>query len=161
AAGSSTGNYSLRLSELSSATPLTPGTAVSGGLAPANETDFYRFTASAGDRFFFDVVARTNGGNSDWRLIHPYRNMLFSTGFTGTTTSSDVDVLTLAQPGTYTLLLEGRIFDTVAGSYTINVQPVPAGAVPLTLGSTVNGALATAGAQGRYSFTLASPALLY
>src|SRR5262249_19208664 len=145
--GEATGAYSFRLSDLAAATPLTPGTPVSGSLNPANETDLYRFTSAAGDRFFFDVLARTNGGGSAWRLVDPYGNVLFSSLF-GSTASSDVDVLTLAQPGTYTLLLEGRISDTVAGNYTINVQPAPVNSAALTLGSTVNGTIATAGAQG-------------
>ena len=63
---------------------LTPGTPVSGELNPANETDLYRFTAAAGDRFYFDVQARTNGGNSLWRLIDPYGNVLFTTSFANT-----------------------------------------------------------------------------
>ncbi len=160
ASGSAIGNYSFRLSDLSSATPLTPGTPVGGELNPGNETDLYRFTAAAGDRFFFDVQARTNGGFSNWRLIDPYGNVLFSTLF-NSTTSSDVDVLTLAQPGTYTLLLEGRISDTAPGSYTINVQPAPGSTTALTPGSTVNGTIATAGDQDRYTFTLAGASLLY
>jgi RHS repeat-associated protein len=160
ASNSATGNYSFRLSTLSSATPLTPGTPVSGSLDPANETDLYRFTANAGDRFFFDVQARANGGTSVWRLIDPYGNVLFSTLFNNTT-SSDVDVLTLAQPGTYILLLEGRIFDTSTGTYTVNVQPAPVNTAALTLGSTVNGVLATAGKQDRYTFTLPTATMLY
>ena len=53
--GDQTGAYSFRLWDLAQATPLTPGTPVSGTLSPANETDLYRFTAAAGDRFSFDV----------------------------------------------------------------------------------------------------------
>src|SRR5262249_26386824 len=109
--GDQTGTYAFRLWDLAQATPLTPGTPVSGSLSPANETDLYRFTASAGDRFFFDVLARTNPGSSNWRLIDPYGNVLFNTLFNGA--NPDVDVLTLTQPGTYTLLVEGNVSDTV------------------------------------------------
>src|SRR5262249_26814311 len=52
--GSSTGAYQFRLWDLASAVAITPGTAFSGSLGPANETDLYRFAATAGDRFFFD-----------------------------------------------------------------------------------------------------------
>lgn len=41
--------------------------------------------------------------------------------------------LILEQPGTYTLLIEGRVFDTVPGSYTFNVlriETVPIPALP-------------------------------
>src|SRR5204863_68405 len=61
-----TGAYSFRLSDLASATPLTPGTPVTGTLAPANETDLYRFTAPAGDRFYFDVLARSGTAGATW-----------------------------------------------------------------------------------------------
>src|SRR5262249_1995922 len=64
--GDQTGAYAFRLRDLSAATPLTPGTPVSGSLDPANETDLYQFTAAAGDRFFFDLQARSNGGSSRW-----------------------------------------------------------------------------------------------
>ena len=91
----------------------------SGTLDPANETDLYQFTAAAGDQFFFDVQARTGASRAAWRLVDPYGNILFNTSF-----NSDVNTLTLAQPGSYTLLLEGFIFDTGSGSYTFNVQPM-------------------------------------
>ena len=131
-----TGPYQFRLSDLAAATALTPGTPVSGSLDPANETDLYRFTAAAGDRFYFDLTARTAPGHSAWRLFDPYGNQLFNKPFNDPT-SSDVDALTLAQPGDYTLLVEGAIADTVAGTYTFNVQPAPIRTPrrpPLTLG---------------------------
>src|SRR5205085_11857624 len=47
--------YSFRLLDLATATPITPGTPFSGTLNPANETDAVKFTANAGDQFYFDV----------------------------------------------------------------------------------------------------------
>jgi RHS repeat-associated protein len=160
ASGGATGNYSFRLSELAQATPLTPGTPVSGSLSPADETDLYSFTAAAGDRFFFDAQARTSAPNATWRLIDPYGNVAFASTSFGSA-SSDVDVTALARPGRYTLLLEGSIFDTGAGTYTINVQPARIDTAPLTLGSTVSGSITTAGEQDRYTFTLSSGSRLY
>src|SRR5262249_12274532 len=92
--GSASGNYSFRLGDFRQATPLTPGTPVSGSLSPANETDLYQFTASAGDRFFFDSQARSGALGASWRLLDPFGNIVFNnTGFSGT--FSDVDVQTL------------------------------------------------------------------
>src|SRR5262249_16333239 len=68
-ATNATGGYQFRLLDVGAATPLTPGTPVSGTLSPANETDLYRFTAAAGDRFFFDVQARSGATGATWRLI--------------------------------------------------------------------------------------------
>src|SRR5439155_25442868 len=89
--GDVTGAYAFRLWDVAQATALTPGTPVSGRLSAANENDLYRFTASAGERFFFDVSARTFDG-SRWRLVDPDGNVVFSNVFRDTT-SSDVDVL--------------------------------------------------------------------
>ena len=124
-------------------TPLTPGTPVIDALNPASETDLLRFTASGGsggDQFFFDVQAKSGAPGARWRLIDPYGNILFNTGFTSI--GSDVDTLTLAQPGSYTLLVEGRIVDTGSTTYTINVQPVPnPNSQALTLGSVTSGSI--------------------
>src|SRR5213076_1744751 len=92
AVGDATGAYAFRLSDSTSVTPLTPGTPVSGVLDPGLETDLYRFTAAAGDRYFFDVVARSGTAGAIWRLIDPYGNVLFSNSFNSAITS-DVDVL--------------------------------------------------------------------
>src|SRR5207245_9288217 len=76
-------------------------------------------------------------------------------------------LLTLTNTGTYALLVEGNIADTGTGTYTFTAQfqgnvpsTAPSG-TPLTLGSTVNGILTTAGQQDRYIFSLAANALLY
>jgi RHS repeat-associated protein len=164
--GDFTGGYQFRLWDLAQATPLTPGTPVTSTLDPANETDPYRFAAAAGDRFFFDVQARSGNTAATWRLIGPHGNVLFSADFSSPT-SSDVNQPPLPQPGTYTLLLEGRIFNTGISGYTFNVQPMgntpqlPPTGTPLTLGSTVSDSIAVAGEQDRYVFTLPSAAVLY
>ena len=157
ATGTNTGIYSFRLSDLATATVLTPGTPVTGSFDPANETDLFKFNAQGGDRFYFDSVARTNTGNSRWRLVDPFGNVLFASFFTG----GDVDSMTLAKAGTYSLLLEGGIADAGVGTYTINVVPVPVSTTPLVLGDLVNGALAVPGEQDRYTFTLPTAAVLF
>jgi hypothetical protein len=166
AAGEATPAHAFRLFDLGAAGALPPGTPVSGELNPANESDVFQFTATAGDRFSFDLSARTNGGNSRWRLIDPYGNVLFNTSF-NSTTSSDVATTTLTQAGNYALLIEGSLRDTVSGTYTFNVvpqgnvpQPPPTGAA-LVLGTTVSNAISVAGEQDRYILTLAQASLLY
>ena len=160
--GDFTGPYQFRLSDLAQATSLTPGTPQSGTLDPATETDLFQFTAAAGDQFFFDVQERSGASRARWRLVDPFGNILFNTDF-----NADVNTLTLAQPGSYTLLLEGFIFDAGSGSYTFNVQPMgnvpqpPLTGVPLALGTTVSDSIAVAGEQDQYLFTLANPSLLY
>src|SRR5207248_1078137 len=100
--------------------------------------------------------------NARWRLVDPFGNVLFNALF-----NSDVSTLTLAQPGSYTLLLEGAMGDTGSGNYTINVQPMgnvpptPLSGSPLALGTTVSDSIAVAGEQDRYIFMLSAPSLLY
>ena len=160
--GATTGAYSFRLLDLSQAAPLTPGTPVSGTLAPANSTNAYQFSASAGDQYSFVPSTGSGGPLAYWRLIDPYGNVLFSTSL-----GLDPGTVTLTASGTYTLLVEGYIGDTGTGNYTLNVQfqgnipPQAPSGTPLSLGSVVNGTLAVAGQQDRYTFSLASASLLY
>ncbi len=154
--GNVIGSYAFRLSNLNSATLVTPGVPISDSLSPANETDMYRFNASAGDRLYFDTQIRTNAGNARQRLVDPFGNVLFFSTFIG----SDVDVTTLTQSGTYTLLLEGGIADSGIGTYRINIQPAPAVTTALSLGSTIDGSIAIPGEQDKFTFTLADRTLV-
>jgi hypothetical protein len=74
---------------------------------------------------------------------------------------SDVDVLTLGADGTYTLLIEGWVYSTTAGSYQFNIQPVSDDAAPLVVGAPVTGSIAHTGQQDRYTFTLAGDTQVY
>ncbi len=57
---------------------------------------------------------------STWRLYNPQGHKVFDQSFT------DVDVLTLAVPGTYTLLVEGYYYADGVRDYQFNVQPLSA-----------------------------------
>ena len=161
ATGQTTGAYAFRLSNLSAATSLTPGTPVSGTLNPANSTNLYQFPANAGDQFAFMRLGGSGAPDAAWKLIDPYGNVLFNAGL-----HTNEGPLTLAATGSYYLLVEGGITDTGTGTYSFNVQfqgnvpPIFSG-TPLTLDSTVNGNLTTAGQQDHYIFTLAASAQLY
>jgi hypothetical protein len=151
------GAYSFQLSDLKTATPMTPGTPVSGTLSPASSSNFYQFTATAGQSLYFARLTGSGGTGSDtWRLIDPYGNVLFSTSL-----SSDGGRLTLSTTGTYTVLVEGFIADTGTVSYSFNVAPITDVTQPLTLGSTANGSLATPGQHDHYTFNLATNTQLY
>jgi RHS repeat-associated protein len=164
--GDATGAYSFRLVDMASAVPITPGTPFSGDLTPSNETDLYRFTASAGDQFFFDqTTSGIDSSSTRWRLIDPYGNDLF--GSYGAYLGDDVETLTLSAAGTYTLLLEGAIGEPGNPVYNINVQPMgnnppqPFTGEPLTLSETIAGSIDIPGATDEYTFNLASDSQLY
>ncbi len=157
ATGQTTGAYSFRLSDLSTATALTPGTPVSGTLNPANSSQFYQFNAAAAQAFYFARLSGSGGSSGDrWRLIDPYGNMLFSNPL-----GNDGGRLTLGAAGTYTVLVEGEIRDTGTAAYSFNVAPITDKTQALTLGSAVNSSLAAPGEQDRYTFNLAAGSQLY
>src|SRR5262249_18758217 len=114
--GQSAGAYSFRLSDLAAATPLTPGTPVSGTLNPRDSTNAYHFMAAAGQSFSLARLSASGFAfGDDWRLIDPYGNSLFSTSF-----DNDGGRLTLVASGNYTLLVEGSINNTGTFSYSLN-----------------------------------------
>lgn len=152
-------NYSFRFVNLASAALITPGTVVSNHLAPGNETDFFQFTANAGDRFLFDRLFMTPGQNVWWRLIDPYDNEVFSTPV------NDVGTVTQRVSGTYTLLVEGYVgnIGPVTNSFNVvpqgNTPPTPFTGTPLAIGSIASGSLTNAQTNA-YTFSLAADARL-
>ena len=76
---------------------------------------------------------------------------------------SDVDTQTLSFTGTYTLLVEGYIFNSSATpiNYGFNVQKVTDTTAALALGAQVDSAITQAGQQNSYTFSLANAAQLY
>ena len=151
----SIGGYQFRLLNLAAATPITPGTVVSNALDVAKETDLYRFSVTAGSRYFFDWLGGTVSGNTYWRLLDPFGVEVFATG------PNNAGLRTLAETGTYTLAVEGYMNDASGGNYSFNVVPVVGGTQGFAMGNTVTGAIATPGQVQRHTFSVASAARLY
>ncbi|MCR5864424.1 pre-peptidase C-terminal domain-containing protein [Aquincola sp. J276] len=128
-AGDTVGSFAFRLVDVAGSTvaQATPGTAQEGTLSPGNRSDFYHFSANAGDRFFFDQqAAQATGGRV--RLWGPYGNLVWDTAI-----GTDVDVFRLADAGRYTLAFEGARDESAANTYRFNLQPLPDRApVPIT-----------------------------
>lgn len=153
-----TGAYSFRAVDLATANPLTAGTAVSGDLTPARETDFYQFSGTAGQRLYFDSGPAIGFDNTTpvALLIAPAGNVIFRVGW------SDVDTFELPASGTYHLLIEGRIYNNAAtGSYSFNLVPVVDGQTGIAVGDEVSGSISVPGQRNRYSFTLGAESQLY
>src|SRR5262249_6188632 len=89
--GDATPSYSFRLSDLPSATAVTPGTALTGPLADRKGTDLYKLTASPGQAFYFDSQATSGVGTAAWRLFDRFGTQLFLQAL-----SADVDLTTLS-----------------------------------------------------------------
>src|SRR5258708_40037988 len=74
----------------------------------------------------------------------------------------DVDTFALPEAGTYTLAVEGRIYDGGAsGNYAFNLLPVTYPTNALTIGATISGTVSTLGQRQVYTFTLGAAANLY
>ncbi|MGL5836265.1 MAG: hypothetical protein ACRC1Z_23985, partial [Waterburya sp.] len=152
-------NYSFKLSNLNQAVPLTLGTQINDSFELGKKTDLFKFNATAGERFFFDYQQMTGSAfsvaNTRWRLIDPNGAEVFDQAF-----STDATDIATSQTGTYTLLIEDYIADSVSSGSAINYrfqveklnQPVN-----LTLGETITNKLT----QKDYRFTLNENSLLY
>ncbi|MBM3521553.1 MAG: hypothetical protein FJX57_01235, partial [Alphaproteobacteria bacterium] len=123
--------YYFRLLDLSKATALTLGTPITGTMTPGNQTQAFKFDASAGDRVFIDQQSFNKSTNdTSFRLIDPAGRQVF-----GPVTFVDFDVTTLPLAGTYTLLVEGRIYSPQSANYRFAVHKVADAATPLVLGT--------------------------
>ena len=153
-----TGGYQFRLLNFANATPFTPGTVVSNTLAPADATVLYQFSGVAGQSYYFNGLPSAGFAYQPYcRLYGPLGNLLF-----GQTVNANVDTFTLAQSGTYTLTVEGRVYDTHAsGGYAFNLVPETYPTNALTLGATVTGLIPVPGQRQVYTFTLPVAATLY
>ena len=137
-------DYSFRLSDTSSATALTFGTAVSGTLDPGVESQLFQFSGTAGQAIFFDSL--TSGSNNRWDIYGPGNQYI-----TGSSISSDREFI-LASAGTYTLVLDGS---TAGGTVDYSFQLVDATPIvsELTLDTVVTGAIALPGQKNTFTFS--------
>lgn len=149
------GSYAFRLLDLSTATPITPGTVIEGTNAPTRGLTAYRFNATPGTRLYFDTLARsgyTYYGNAFWTLIDPYGNVQFAdNGF------NDRATTTLTGDGIYTLWVAGGDAEPGdQGTYSFNLVPAVTGTTALSLNTVIDGSINTPGAQQLYTFNLNS-----
>jgi hypothetical protein len=101
-----TGTYAFALRDLGTGRTIALDERVEGRLSPARETDVFRFDGVAGDAFLMDVL-RLQGAvyTPAWRLIDPRGNVEL-----GPVEFADRGPHRLMRTGTYTLLIEGRVF---------------------------------------------------
>ncbi|HNC69960.1 MAG TPA: LamG domain-containing protein, partial [Pseudomonadales bacterium] len=118
-------------------------------LAPV-ETQLYRFTASAGERFFLDAIDGTSPGFTV-RLFDPFGNSVLSAG-----PRSFADApFTAAYDGEYVIAIEGFPGESTApAAFRFRVQKIEDTTASMSLGSQVSGAIEHAGQQRNYTFTL-------
>ncbi len=124
-----TGAYTFRLIDPLKAQEIVPGTVVSGQLDPANTTNVYRFSATTGERFYFDFKS-LSGGTVNWRLLDPNGGSVF-----GLIPISQEGEYTANFDGSYTLVIEGAMANTGVVSYSFNAQKIVDDVKPLVPGA--------------------------
>jgi hypothetical protein len=126
-----TGSYNFSvLNPVSSTTPLSLNTPVTGSLANPWDQAVYTFTGEPGQRITYD--AATTGGQRV-ELFDALGNTVLDNNW-----STDQGPITLTQSGTYRLLFSGD--NGMTGSYSFRVLDAAAQPVA-TLGTPVNGTL--------------------
>ncbi|AVH64089.1 beta strand repeat-containing protein [Nostoc sp. 'Peltigera membranacea cyanobiont' N6] len=147
-------------------TAMNLGDTVSGTIAKKGEQDSYTFTGTAGRQLFFKTLNTTN----------PFTITVYDpTGKQIDSFSSTSDRGTAFTPlfisltGTYTLNVDG--FNEATGAYSFqfldqapvlgSLVPAPTSAIPLTIGTPVNGNITTSGQKVNYTFTGAVGQRLY
>jgi RHS repeat-associated protein len=116
---------------VSSRSTLSTTSLVRGALAGPGQIDQYTFTASAGERIYYNALTKLPAGDSA-HLIKPDGGEEFT--FDGGT--RDFGPYAAAESGTYTIKFTG----TVAASYSFQVLDAT-GAVPLPVGQTRSGSI--------------------
>ncbi|MBS0641775.1 MAG: LamG domain-containing protein, partial [Proteobacteria bacterium] len=156
--GATTGTVDFRVLDVSKAAKIDADVQVAGALTPARTTDAYTFSATTGDRFYFRLEALADPSwYSSLRLIDPYGRQVFGPDETQN------HAWTAAATGTYTLLIEGRVWDGNASNpykFTLIhvVDPAP---LALVVGAVTDAEITQPSQVARYSFTLSGAASLY
>jgi hypothetical protein len=104
----------------SGATPIQIDEVINGDIGTAGELDLYSFTATAGQRIFFDLQEQTNLAQVGWQLLAPDGSTVFNTCFG----CSEPGVETLTLPGAY-ILTVGDSSENNVGSYQFKLWNVP------------------------------------
>ncbi|MDR0673568.1 MAG: putative Ig domain-containing protein, partial [Zoogloeaceae bacterium] len=156
--GAATGSYALRVLDADAAISLNLGEEVEGTLERGNESRVYRFTATAGERFYFDAGV-VSGGSVNWRLVDPYgRQEGASSGYS---LSSDRDTFSLQRTGEYLLLVEGYVSNTAPVNYRFTLSPVADNIGTLALDTRAEAVIEQPGQVAKFNFHLpeATPVL--
>ncbi|WP_216911979.1 Calx-beta domain-containing protein, partial [Synechococcus sp. CCAP 1479/13] len=140
----STGSYDFQLIDAAAAPILTLDSVTTGTLTPGAKSEFYRFTAAAGQRFAFDAIT---GSGPNFRVFDAGNTQIFSGSI-----NFDYE-FTTPEAGTYLLQIEGNSNTATPVSYSFQLVTPTTTSTPLTLGSVVSGSITELGEQDIYTFS--------
>ncbi len=138
-----TGNYNFNLIDTTAAPTISLDTVTTGTLSPGGESDFYRFTAAAGQRLVFDAISSVFTAN--FRIFDPGNTQII-----GTNIGFDTE-FTAPEAGTYLLEIEGN--STTPVNYSFQLVSPTTTTTALTLSSPVAGTINELGERDIYTFT--------
>ncbi|MBX9253632.1 tandem-95 repeat protein [Desmonostoc muscorum CCALA 125] len=140
-----TGNYSFRILDTASATPVNLDADIAGNFGTTQrEAKTYSFTGTKGQKLYFD------SDNSDYYNYYYVYNTngkrLFSQHL-----SYDYEAATLPDNGKYTLVVAG--YERPDNDFNLRIVTPTFVTTPYTIGSTVSSSITEAGEQDTYTFT--------
>ena len=144
--GEQTGNYSFSLLDLDRATPINTDRVYSGTLDPGQESHFYQFPGSAGQRLYLDSPGNISGA-AGWTL-YDSRNQLIAGA---SSISGDLEVV-LSESETYTLIFDGRNGESPI-NYSFEIVTPKEEIAPLTINESVAGEIIEKGERDTYTFS--------
>ncbi|MBW4532174.1 MAG: VCBS repeat-containing protein [Aphanothece saxicola GSE-SYN-MK-01-06B] len=139
----STGNYNFKLIDASAASTINLDAETTGTLSPGAASDFYRFTAAAGQRLVFDAIT---GSGANFRVFDLGNTQIF-----GTNIGFDSE-FTVPEAGTYLLQIEGNANAVTPVNYSFQLVSPSTTVTALTLTSPVAGTISELGEQDIYTF---------
>ena len=113
------GLFGLRLIDAAAAVDLSLGQTTTGQLLRGNDSAVYRFTANAGEKFFYTNVS-SGYYNAQWRLVDPYGRPEGGSNWT----NGDAGPITLGRTGEYLLVVDGGVTQTTPVDFGFNFQKV-------------------------------------
>ena len=146
-----TGSYALRLIDADAAADMLPGSEVSGILDGGNKTAVYRFSAKAGDKFYFSGSTDTPEElGVDWRLIDPFGRQEGDTD----DLRRDQNTFAVQRTGEYLFLVEGAASNSTPVAYRFNLRIVSDSTQQLPLDSTATALIDQVGKAAHFTFNL-------
>jgi large repetitive protein len=147
--GGNIGDYKFRLLDKATATVITPGVEITDTIdSNGIGSKLYRFNAQVGERFYLN----TGSGQypNIWGVYEPSSKFITG-GYIQSNYDRDDWEFVATQTGEYTIYIQGN--GAASPNYKLTLTNSPLTTTPLTLGSTVSGAIDKQGEQDTYTFS--------
>ncbi|MEL4897465.1 putative Ig domain-containing protein [Crocosphaera sp. Alani8] len=149
-----TGEYSVKLSNLETVTPLISGETITDTLDEEHPTKLYQFIGTKGSQLSFDWLEQTGDNQINWTLYDPNNHVLKQPDLN----APDFQVA-LPSDGLYTLAIVRNSNTSI--DYSFQVTDNSVASIPITgTNVTVTGTIANAGDVDSYTFNASAGTLI-